>query len=136
MIQNSHAIKEKLDIFECIKKMFLEFPLWLSWLKTQCCLHEDAGSIPDFCNWVRIGHYYKLQCRSLMRLRSGVAVVVVWASACHFDSAPSPRTSIWPKCSHKKKRKRKKKCLETNGKFEVIVCNSVADIRLIYLIYK
>ena len=40
------------------------------------------------------------------RLRSSVAVAVVWAGRCSCDSTPSLRTSICPK---KKERKEKKK---------------------------
>ena len=29
-----------------------EFLLWLSRLRIQCSLHEDAGSIPDVAQWV------------------------------------------------------------------------------------
>ena len=31
-----------------------EFPVWLSGLRTQCCLSEDVGSIPGLVQWVRI----------------------------------------------------------------------------------
>ena len=30
-----------------------EFPLWLSRLRTQCSLHEDADSIPGLNQWVK-----------------------------------------------------------------------------------
>ena len=29
------------------------FPLWLSGLRTQCCLCEDLGSIPGLIQWVK-----------------------------------------------------------------------------------
>ena len=31
----------------------LELPLWLSELRTQCCLCEDAGLIPCLAQWVK-----------------------------------------------------------------------------------
>ena len=36
-----------------IIKFFLEFPLWLSTLRTQCCLCEDLGLIPGLAQWVK-----------------------------------------------------------------------------------
>ena len=36
-----------------------KFPLWVSWLRTQHCVHEDAGSIPGLAS---VG-YRKLSCR-------------------------------------------------------------------------
>ena len=35
------------------KKKNKGFPLWFSELRTQCCLHEDAGSIPGLTQWVK-----------------------------------------------------------------------------------
>ena len=53
-----------------------EFPLWLSGLRTQHSVHEDAGLIPGLIQWLRILHH-KL-CWSLqMQLGSGIAVAAV-----------------------------------------------------------
>ena len=49
--------------------------MWLSELRTWCCLCENAGSIPGLTQQV------KLRCRSQMQLRSGVAVAVAVAYA-------------------------------------------------------
>ena len=35
------------------KEMIKEFPLWLSGLRTQHCLHKDVGSISDLIQWVK-----------------------------------------------------------------------------------
>ena len=43
--------KKSLTCTLCISE--LEFPLWLSRLRTQHCLCEDAGSIPDLTWWVK-----------------------------------------------------------------------------------
>ena len=46
------------------KKIAGEFPLWLSRLRTQHNVCEDAGSIPGLTHpWLRIQHCHKLQCR-------------------------------------------------------------------------
>ena len=36
-----------------LRREIVEFPLWLSGLRTQCCLCEDVGSIPGLTPWVK-----------------------------------------------------------------------------------
>lgn len=45
-------------------------------LKTEHNLCEDAGSIPDLAQWVRIQHCWKLQYRSQKQVGSSIAVAV------------------------------------------------------------
>ena len=45
-------------------------------VKTPTSIHEKAGLIADFTQWLRIQHCHKLQCRSQMWLRSVVAMAV------------------------------------------------------------
>ena len=57
----------------------MEFPLWLSRLRTLHNVREDA--IPGLTQWVKDQHCCKLQCRLQMWLGSSLAVAVVKASA-------------------------------------------------------
>ena len=92
-----------------IKISLKEFLLWLSGLRTQCCLCEDAGSIPGFAQGVKDSTSPQV-----------VAQVedVAWIRCCHgcatgpscsSNSTPSLGTSIHHGCDHKKKKKKKKK---------------------------
>ena len=43
----------KITYIEKLKsRIALEFPLQLSGLRTQCCLHEDAGLTPGLAQWI------------------------------------------------------------------------------------
>ena len=55
----------------------MEFLLWLSGLQTQHGVCEDVGSIPALLGGLRVQRCCKLQYKSQMQLRSGVAVAVV-----------------------------------------------------------
>ena len=85
------------EYYLAVKKNELEFLLWLSRLRTQHSVQEDATSIPGLTQWVKDWYYHKLQHRSQMQLRSGVAVAVAKAAAA--DSASSLRNfymlSVW-----------------------------------------
>ena len=39
--------------FQALKIEMMEFLSWISGLRTQHCLHEDAGSVPGLTHWVK-----------------------------------------------------------------------------------
>ena len=66
--------------------------MWLSELRTRCCLCEDAGFIPGLVQWVKDP---VLHCRLQTGLGSGVAVAVVlqfdpWHGNFHMPQVPFP----------------------------------------------
>ena len=92
------------------KKSVDEFPLWLSRLRIEHGVREEAGSLPGL---VDIWHFYKRWSRLQTRLRSRVAESVAWAGSCN-----SHWTLAWNfhvpqvRLLKKKKRKEKKKSVE------------------------
>ena len=86
----------------------LEFPLWLSRLRTQCCLSEDMGLIPGLAQWVKdpgiavncgVGHRCSLNwcCRGY-----GIGF------SCNFDLTPGLGIYVCCWCGPKKERKRER----------------------------
>ena len=69
-------------------------------------IHENAGLIPSFTQWIKDQRCCELQYRLQMQLRSGIAVTVVQASRCSSNSTPSLGTSICHGCSPKKQKKK------------------------------
>ena len=63
------------------KPEFWEFLLWLSRLRIQHSVCEDAGLISGLVQGLRILCCHKLHRRSQMRVKSGVAVDVTQACA-------------------------------------------------------
>ena len=90
----------------------MEFPLWLSRLRTCLSVYEDAGSIPDLAHWVKDLALLRLWCRVQMQLRSSIAMAV--ASRYSSDSTPSPETSICHKCGYTKEKIKKTNKLGEN----------------------
>ena len=63
------------------KKKKLEFPLWLSRLRTWLVSMRMWSRSLASLSGLRIWNCHELQCRSQRQLGSGVAVAVVWSSA-------------------------------------------------------
>ena len=65
----------------------------------------------------------KLQCRSQVQLRSGIAVAVAVACSCSSDLTSSLGTSICHRCGPKRQKKKKKKRQGTNnvGKSDTVL---------------
>ena len=83
----------------------MEFPLWLSGLRTQCCLCEDASSSLASISGLRILRCSELWHRSQMQLVSGVAIAVarpqlqfqfsLGTSICHRFSPKKEKKMSW-----------------------------------------
>ena len=77
--------------------------MWLSRLRTQHSVCEDADLILGLNQWIRIQHCCKLQYRSHLWLRSSV---VAWASA-EILTQPLALELAYATCAAKKERKKK-----------------------------
>ena len=71
--------------------------------------HEVAGSILGWFSGLRIQHCCELWWRLQTRLRSGVAVALVWVCGYIFDLTPSLGTAICHGSSPRKGKKTKEK---------------------------
>ena len=70
---------------EAAEKALLEFPLWLSGLRTRLVsMRMRVGSLASLSG-LRIQSCCKLCYRSQTQLRSSVAVAVVYAGSCSSD---------------------------------------------------
>ena len=101
-MKSSQCYKLPIYIF---KKKVLEFSVWLSRLRTQHSVHEDA-SISGLTQWVKD---LVLLYRSQLPLECGVAMAMAVAGSYSSDSATSLGTSKCHRCGCKKKKKKKKK---------------------------
>ena len=81
----------------------MEFPLWLSGLKTQHSVHGDAGSIPSVAQWIKYP--------ALLQATVYVADAAwIWCGcgcglglSCSSDSTSRLETSMCHRCGSKKK---------------------------------
>ena len=79
------------------KEEMQKLPLWLSSNKPE--LYPWGWRFDPWLSGLRTWHCCELQCRSQMRLGSGIAVPVAVASRCSSNSTPSQGTSICHRCS-------------------------------------
>ena len=69
---NNHAANN------AIKKIKTRVPIVAQQVKNLISIHEDVGLIPSLTHWVKDPCCHKLQCRSQMWLRFGIAVAVAY----------------------------------------------------------
>ena len=92
---------EKLSFYFC---WILEFPLWLSGLRTQQVSMRMQVQSMAALSGLRIWCCCKLRHKSQIQLGSYLAVAVVEASTCSSHSIPRQGTSICHRCGPKKKK--------------------------------
>ena len=76
IIPLKHSLSFEKIHLGAFRKPLMEFLLWLSRLRTQLNVHEDADSIPGLLSGLRIWRCCKMQCSSQMQLGSIVDVTV------------------------------------------------------------
>ena len=76
----------------------MEFPLWLSKLRTQCVSMKRRVRSLASLSELRIRHCHELWCRSQMWLRPGVAVAAAQVGSYISDWTPCLGTSICRGC--------------------------------------
>ena len=83
-------------------------PIVAQQVKNPTSIYKDEGLIPGPTQQAEdlIHHCCELWYRSQMWLGPGIAVAVVQASNCSFNSTPGLETSIWHKCGPKKRGKK------------------------------
>ena len=72
-MDNGQEVGEKLMP---LKGIILEFPLWISGLRTQHNVYEDVASIPGLAQWVKI--QYATSCGVGHRCSSDLASLWLW----------------------------------------------------------
>ena len=108
-IKNFHSPKDS------IKKISgREFPLWLSRLRTQLVSMRMRIQSLASLSGLRIQCQHKLQGRSQMQLRSGIAVAVAQAGSCGSDQPGAWEFPYAAGAALKRQKKKRKKKIKGN----------------------